>query len=121
MNLDLCPNLEKVVLDGDRESEDIYIKDIFESVIDNGEFVNYRSGHFSLNVSKVAFDPRDVPKRFGVENINALSVDLSSRLLGCEEFDLVELFDGLSKNLEILEYYIDLQDWNNPAQLPLGT
>ena len=109
--------MEKVVVKGDSFSEEI-----FESVFENEDFESVMSGDFKLNVSKVSFHPTNVPKSsFGIENINSLAMELDSELLESEDFDLNKLSIGLSENLEILEFNVSIQDWNNPMYLPVGT
>ena len=109
--------MEKVVVKGDSFSEEI-----FESVFENEDYESVMSGDFKLNVSKVSFHPTNVPKSsFGIENINSLAMELDSELLESEDFDLDKLSIGLSENLEILEFKVSIQDWNNTMYLPVGT
>ena len=59
LNLNLCPDLEKVII----KAKDDFNKEIFESNFENEDFTNMMND-FKIQVPSVAFHPKDKPQAF---------------------------------------------------------
>ena len=115
LNLDLCPDLEKVVI----RAKDDFNKEIFESNFEDEDFTNMMND-FKIQVPIVAFHPKDKPQAFTVENINKMVLDLDTALLEAEDFDIDDFGTKLGKNLEEIRLNLHISDWHNPMYLPGG-